>query len=121
MKKTLPYIFAIILIFGAFAHIIVPEFYSPMIPAFIPESFANIASFITELSVGILLFIPKYRHWGGLGFTILMIGFMPIHIWDFLKNEPAIGSKGIAAFRIIMQLAMIYAGWWIFRTYKKES
>ncbi len=115
MKKALSYIFAVILILSAIAHAVVPEMYLPLIPEFIPSNIANILSFISELAIGILLLIPKYRHWGGLGFMGLMIAFMPIHIWDYTKDEPFIGSKVGALIRIFVQVLLIYAGWWIYR------
>ena len=43
------------------------------------------------VTVGVLLFIPKYRHWGGLGFCVLMLAFLPLHIWDLFKEQPAVG------------------------------
>ena len=114
MKKALSYIFGVILILGSIAHLLVPDMYEPMIPGFISPTLANILSFIAELGIGILLVLPKYRHWGGLGFMALMLAFLPIHIWDYMKDEPYIGSKGIALVRITLQLLMIYAGWWIY-------
>lgn len=71
MKKILAYLFAAFLIFSAIAHLVKPEVYSPLIPDFIPADMANILAFITELAVGVLLILPKYRHWGGLGFMVL--------------------------------------------------
>lgn len=117
MKTILSYIFAAILLLSAVMHAIKPEFYAPMIPEFISENLANILSTITEAIVAILLILPKYRKLGGLGFMILMLAFLPIHIWDLTKEVPMVGSKGAAIFRLVMQFVLIYAGWWI---YKKE-
>ena len=119
MRKILSIFFAVFLVASGILHIVYPEPYAPMIPEFIPEILANGLSAILELVIGALLLMPKYRHWGGLGFMMLMIGFLPIHIWDFLKDEPAIGSKTVAAIRIVIQFLMIYAGLWIWK--KKPS
>lgn len=106
---------------GAFNHIYAPETYKDFIPNFIPETLANILSTIAEAIVGIALIIPKYRKWGGLGFFILMIIFLPIHIWDFTKEIPAIGSKVAATVRIAVQLLFIAAGWWIYKSYQSKD
>ncbi|MEM8523817.1 MAG: MauE/DoxX family redox-associated membrane protein [Bacteroidota bacterium] len=118
MKHILPLLLAALMLFGAVNHIIKPEFYVAMIPEFIPESFANISSAIVEAVIGIALIIPKYRKWGGLGFFLLMIAFLPIHIWDFSKEEPAIGSKNAAIIRLLVQFVFIYLGWRIWKKYE---
>ncbi|MEL6968544.1 MAG: MauE/DoxX family redox-associated membrane protein [Bacteroidota bacterium] len=114
MHQVLAYLFAGLLIVSAIAHIVNPAFYKRLIPDFINPRFAHILSFITELGAGILLILPQYRPWGGLAFMILMIAFMPIHIWDWTKERPMVGSKNAAIIRIIVQVVLIYAGWWIY-------
>ncbi len=118
MHLVLAYLFAVLLIVSAVAHIVNPAFYEPLIPDFISSKFANILSFITELAAGVLLILPAYRHWGGLAFMALMIAFMPLHIWDFTKDAPMVGSKNAAIVRIIVQVLLIYAGWWIYSSGK---
>lgn len=119
MRKILSYFFAAFLILSAIAHLVKPGVYAPMIPDFIPDNVANILAFITELATGILLVLPKYRKWGGLAFMALMIAFLPIHIWDYTKDLPMMGSKMAAIVRIVVQFLLIYAGWWIYRSSEK--
>ena len=121
MHQILAYLFAVLLIISAIAHIVNPAFYEPLIPDFINSRFANILSFITELAAGILLIVPKYRPWGGLAFMVLMIAFLPIHIWDLTKEAPMVGSKNAAIVRIIVQIVLIYAGWWIYSSPRSTS
>jgi uncharacterized membrane protein len=119
MKKILPYLLGILLVAGGIAHIVNPAFYEPMIPGFIPAGMANILSAIVELAVGILLFLPRYRYWGSIGFLVLMIAFLPIHIWDLLKESPAVGPSPAPEIRLTLQLVLIYAGWWMAKKYKE--
>ena len=105
------------MILGAVGHVVSPEVYSPLIPSFIPEFTAHLFSIITELGIGVALIISKFRKYGGLAFMILMIIFLPIHVWDMLKEEPFIGTKTIALVRVAVQFVMIYAGWWIYKKY----
>ena len=118
MKKIIPIFIAIAMILGAVAHIASPEIYSALIPNFISEFIAHLLAIIAEVAIGLALIIPKFRKYGGIAFMILMIIFLPIHVWDMLKEEPFIGTKTIALVRIAVQVLMIYAGWWIYKKYK---
>jgi uncharacterized membrane protein len=118
MKKILPYLLGAMLLAGAIAHIVTPAFYAPMIPAFIPVGLANILAAIVEAVIGVLFFLPKYRHWAGLGFLLLMVAFLPIHIWDLFKENPAVGAPPAPAIRLAVQLVLIYAGWWVYKKAK---
>lgn len=118
MKKITPIFIAIIMILGAVGHIVSPEIYSELIPSFIPEFIAHLFSIIAEAAIGLALIIPKFRKYGGLGFMILMIIFLPIHVWDLFKEDPFIGTKTIALVRVVVQGVLIYAGWWIYKKYK---
>lgn len=117
MKNILTYLFAIIMLAGAVGHIVAPAFYAPMVPDFIPLAFANIFSVIAEGTIGVMLLWPKYRKTGALLFVLLMLGFLPIHIWDWSKEQPAIGPSPAPEIRIMVQLLIIYGGWWL---YKKQ-
>lgn len=107
---------SVILLLSAFAHLFYPEYYAALIPDFISEDFANVAAAIAEGLIGIALLVGKYRSLGGLAFAVLMLLFLPIHIWDALREHSALGASPIPEFRLIMQLGLIYLGW---RIYKK--
>ncbi|MCP4520703.1 MAG: hypothetical protein GY827_03240 [Cytophagales bacterium] len=111
LKKVLSIIFGVLLILGGIGHIASPEFYSPMIPSFIPEWLANALAAISELIIGALLLLPKYRKQGWLLFMLLMIAFLPIHIWDAFKETPVIGPHPIPTIRIVFQFVFIFLGW----------
>ena len=115
VKKRLSITLGILLVVGAIAHLVVPEFYSPMIPDGIPEELANSVAFGAELLVGVSLILPQYRKKGGLQFMLLMIAFLPIHIWDLFRDDPAIGPHPAPAIRLAVQFVLIYAGWWLYR------
>lgn len=118
MKKVIPIFIAIAMILGGIGHIASPEMYAALIPSFIPEFIAHLFATIAEVAIGLALIIPKFRKYGGIAFMILMIIFLPIHVWDMLKEEPFIGTKTIAFVRIAVQVVMIYGGWWIYKKYK---
>jgi len=117
LRITLFILFGLFLLFGAYNHIAKPAFYTAFVPPFIPENLANILAAVAEGVVGIALLIPQTRTLGALGFTLMMIVFLPIHIWDLFRAQPAIGSFNAAVVRVMIQLLVIYAGWWL---WKKE-
>lgn len=118
MKHFVTYLFAFILLAGGLFHIISPAFYEPITPDFVSLEFANVAAAIVEGSIGLALLIPRYRKFGALGFTLLMVAFLPIHIWDATKEVPAVGSTAIAVVRLMIQCGLIYGGWWLFKKYR---
>jgi uncharacterized membrane protein len=115
MKTVLAIFFAVLLLAGGFMHIKSPAFYHNFVPSFIPFTLANVLATVAELAIGVLLLIPKYREWGALGFMLLMVAFLPIHVWDALKETPAIGSKQVAFIRIAIQMVLIFGGWWLWK------
>ncbi|WP_396633462.1 hypothetical protein [Maribacter sp. R86514] len=121
LQIILIYLLALLMLAGAFNHIYAPETYKAFIPSFISENLANIVSAAIEAIIGVALIIPKYRKWGGLGFALLMMFFLPIHIWDLTKEIPAIGSKIGAIVRLVVQILFIAAGWWIYKSYKGKD
>lgn len=120
MKKVLPYILALLLFISAVAHIINPDFYAPLMPEFIPVQLGNIFATITEFVIGVMLILPQYKKLGGLAFMILMIIFLPLHIWELFKENPLVGPWPAPLIRLVLQFVLIYAGWWIYRSKKTQ-
>ncbi|MGB1042785.1 MAG: hypothetical protein ACPGU6_05285 [Tenacibaculum sp.] len=109
---------AAFLIFGGFNHYNNPEFYNGFIPDFLPKLTVNYISGFIEILLGVGLFIKNYQLKAAFGIFLLMLFFMPIHIWDAFKETPAIGSKTAAYIRIAVQF--LFIGWaWVI--YKNES
>jgi len=118
IKIIIAYLLGLFLILGAIAHLINPAFYAEMIPDFFPASLANILASISEGLIAFALFLPKYRRTGGLLFFLLMLAFLPLHIWDLLKEDPFMGSTIAAVIRILFQFLLLYAGWWVWKNHK---
>jgi len=89
-------------------HFLKPDFFSVFVPDFLPfKSFIIYASGIVEILLGVLLIIPKYKKLAAAGILILMIVFLPIHIWDVFSDAPAIGSHKAAYIRLPLQFVLI--------------
>lgn len=107
------------MLFGAYNHIANPNFYNGFIPDFLPKIAVNYLSALVELIIGVLILIPNKRNLGALSFVALMVAFFPIHIWDLLKDIPAIGSKQAAVIRLVVQCIFIAIGYFVFKKSKK--
>lgn len=108
LKVTL----AIFLMFGGVQHFLKPDFYIPFVPKFLPFTVAIIyISGLIEIVFGIALFIKKYAKFGAWGIFILMLLFLPIHIWDVFSDTPAIGSHKAALIRLPIQFVLIVVSW----------
>ena len=109
------------IIFGAFfmfagvMHIIKPNFFKHFIPNGFPKLTVNYIAGIVEFSVGIGLFFPQTASYAAIGIFILLVLFLPIHIWDATKERPAIGSKIIAYVRIPLQFLLMYGAYLLYQ------
>lgn len=120
MKKVLPYPLALMMFAGAIAHVIMPEFYSAMVPDSLPLHLANYLAAVIETCLGVLLIIPNYKKTGGLGFMLLMIAFLPFHVWDLFRDHPAVGPYPAPILRLLFQFLLIFAGYRVFKSYQNQ-
>lgn len=108
--KLLQVLLAVFLIYGGIQHFVKPAFYEPFVPGFLVYKTVVIyISGILEIALGILLFIPKYAKLAATGIIVLMLAFLPVHVWDVLSDSPAIGSHRAALIRLPVQL--LFIGW----------
>jgi uncharacterized membrane protein len=112
-KLTLTLLFGAIMILGGVMHFINPEMYYPFIPDFLPKNLVNYAAGMLEMAAGIGAMIPRYRAKGTLAILLLMLAFLPLHIIDVFKENPAIGSAQAALIRLPIQFVLIFWAWFI--------
>jgi uncharacterized membrane protein len=115
MKKIwliLKVVLAIFLTFGGVQHFISPNNYIPFVPSVLPFTLAIIYLFgLFEILFGLALFFKKLETIGAWGILILMLLFLPIHIWDVFSNTPAMGSHNAALIRLPIQFVLIFIAW----------
>lgn len=109
---ALKFLLAVFLIFGGIQHFISPESYVLFVPVFLPWTLAIIyVSGLLEILFGLALFFKKWSGIGARGILILMLLFLPIHIWDVFSETPAIGSQTAALIRLPLQFLIIGVAW----------
>ena len=96
------------MIYAGAQHFINVDFFNGFIPDFLVyKTFIIYASGVVEVMLGILLLIPQYKRTAASGIFVLMICFLPIHVWDVFSETPAIGSHEAALIRLPIQILLI--------------
>lgn len=111
-------LFALFMIFGGINHFLKPDMYLPFIPTGLPVLVIIYLSGVIEIALGVGALIPKTRTWSTLGILLLMIAFLPLHVIDVFKENPAVGSHKVALIRLPMQFVLIAWAWFIYKKSK---
>ncbi len=105
-------LFAIFMIMGGVQHFLKPDFYLPFVPDFLPFKMEVIyMSGLLEIALGALLLLKKYARLAAMGIFILMVLFLPIHVWDVFSSTPAIGTHKAALIRLPFQFLFMAIAW----------
>jgi uncharacterized membrane protein len=115
IKLILTFLFGIFMVGNGMYHFSKPETYFPFIPNFLPKVTINYLVAITEILVGISVFIPQTRQYGAVIILVMMMAFLPIHIIDAFRQNPLIGTKQVAFQRLGLQFGLIIWAWFINR------
>lgn len=107
-------VFGVFFCFAGIMHFVKPNFFKHFIPSFLPKLTVNYIVGIIEFVLGVGLFFSLTVKNAAISIFILMILFLPIHIWDFTKERPAIGSKKMAIIRIPFQFLLMYLTYLIY-------
>ncbi|MGJ8733214.1 MAG: DoxX family protein [Cellulophaga sp.] len=106
--NILKVLLALFMIYAGLQHFVKPDFYNPFVPdVLVFKTFIIYASGILEVSLGVLLLVPKFAKKAAFLIFILMLVFLPIHVWDVFSSTPAIGSHQAALIRLPIQLVLI--------------
>ena len=108
-------IFAVFFIYAGIMHFLKPAFFKHFIPNGFPKLTINYIVGVIEFGLGLSLFFPKAATYAAYGIFILLIVFLPIHVWDATKKRPAIGSKIFAYIRIPFQFLLMYGAYLIYQ------
>jgi uncharacterized membrane protein len=106
---------------AGFAHLSTPEFFLPFIPPWLPfEWFVIYASGVLELALALMLFIPRTEKWAAAGIFAMLLIYLPLHIWDLFREQPAIGSFGMAIVRVPIQFILLGLSWKLFKSSQNQ-
>jgi len=106
-------ILALFLIFAGIQHFLDPDFFMKVIPPFLLSIGLPIVyiSGVIEIAIGVMMLINKYQVAGTYAFFILMLLFLPLHIWDVFADSPFTGNRQNALIRLAIQFLLIGVLW----------
>ena len=107
-------VFGLFFSYAGIMHFVKPKFFNGFIPSFLPKLTVNYIFGAIEVLLGIGLFFSLTVKNAAVGIFILMILFLPLHIWDLFKEKPAIGSKKLAIIRVPIQFLLMYCSYLIY-------
>ncbi len=114
---------ALFITYAGVQHFVNPTFFVKVIPPFLMDIALPIVyiSGVIEIVIGLLLFTNKYQRLGAMSFFLLMVAFLPLHIWDVFAEDPFTGSRNAAYIRLAMQFVLIALLWKLQSLYKSEK
>lgn len=119
LQQILFFILIVFYIFAGYNHFASPSFYLPIIPPYLSNwaNEINLLSGILEIILGILLIPKSTRPYAAKGIIILLILFIPSHIYFIQKGSFTLGAIEITPtlswFRLLIgqPILMLWA-WW---------
>jgi len=94
IKKGLLIIAIVFYIFAGYNHFANPGFYLPLIPPYLSlwANELNLLSGIIEIVLGLLLIPEKTRQYAAWAIVLMLIAFIPSHIYFIQKGTFTLGS-----------------------------
>jgi uncharacterized membrane protein len=115
LKKASLLLLIILYVSGGINHFIHPEAYLPIIPDYLPYPMViNIVSGILEIILGSMLIFSKTRAFAAYGIIILLVLFIPTHIYMIQKGgcmSEAICIPNWAAWIRLFPLQFLLMAW----------
>lgn len=121
MKKHLSlYLMAIFYLLAGINHFRSPQFYYSIIPSYLGNApMINILSGIAEIIFAFLLLLKPTRKWACYGIILMLLAFVPAHIY-MLQKGFCIGENcvpiGLLWIRILVLQPMLI--WWAWKNRK---
>lgn len=114
-------IVAVVMLGGGVAHLASPASFSPLVPPFLPAVPVLFVAGFVQIAIGIAVIWPRTRPLGGLAFAVLCAGYLPLHLWDFVRPDPVFAPPVAASVRLLVQLLFVAAGLALWRRATQEQ
>ncbi len=82
------YVMAGLYVLAGINHFVNPSGYLRLIPEYLPNpTLLNVIAGICEVGFGILLFFPQTRKWAAWGIILMLLAFIPAHVYFIELNS----------------------------------
>jgi uncharacterized membrane protein len=101
---------ALLFVGAGVAHLVRPSLFEPMVPPSLPAPRALVLlSGVAEIVGGSALLLPALRPWAGAGLALMLLAFLPAHVYMLRAHERFAGfaPRWALAARVPMQFALI--------------
>ncbi len=120
--KYIKFFFFLLLTIAGAVHLFFPGKYVSFVPEFLPFIMPIIyVSGVIEIALGVLLIFKKTAPYAATGIFILMLIFLPLHVFDMFRDRPAIGSHTFAILRLLLQFVLIWLAWGVKQNIQKPD
>lgn len=122
LKKGMLYLMIVFYVLGGYNHFYNPSFYIPLIPPYL-STWAVVLNLIAgffEIILGILLIPTQTRKWAGWGIVMMLIAFIPSHIYFIERGNFTLGSFTMSPLiswirLLVFQPLLIFLALWVSR------
>jgi uncharacterized membrane protein len=119
-KKILLFVMVIFYLYAGYYHFVNPYFYYSIIPPYLSawEKSINLTAGFIEIGLALLLIPDSTRRFAALGIIVMLLAFIPSHIYFFEKGNFKLGdftvTPMIAWIRlVIIHPVLIIWAWWV--------
>ncbi|WP_410501188.1 MauE/DoxX family redox-associated membrane protein [Flagellimonas sp. HSM57] len=119
MKRIFFYAFVVFYFLAGIYHFVNPEFYYSLIPDYLPfPKLLNAVSGLSEITFGVLVLFSKTRKIGGYVIILLLLLFIPSHIYFIQTGSCADNSLCVSPWiswsrLLIIHPLLLFWAWWI--------
>ena len=107
------YLMAAMYIIAGIFHFIKPKAYLRIMPRYLPKhKLLVILSGVAEIILGAALCIPTLTRLAIYGIIMMLIAFIPVHVYMFTEKKASLGiPQWILFLRIALQFGLMYWAW----------
>lgn len=108
-EKMVKWLFVGLFLLGAVGHFVQPEFFLRIIPEFVPyKTELVLLSGIAEAIAALLLVYKGTARLGALLILLMLLAYVPLHVYMAVKGFPADMPPVAAWLRLVFQFMLIY-------------
>lgn len=122
IKTTSKYLLASLMIFAGTMHFANPAFFLKIMPPYLPmHKELVLLSGAFEISLGLLLLIPRFSRLAAWGIIALLIAVFPANIYLYQHQEIVPASSTIHLLRLLLQGVLVLWAFWHTRQEEKKT
>ncbi|MCU0649258.1 MAG: hypothetical protein MUF00_14770 [Gemmatimonadaceae bacterium] len=108
-------VIAITMLLGGVSHLVAPEQFMALVPRPLPPHAVLYITGVVQLAIGGSVLWSRTRRAAGFAFAVLCLGYLPLHLWDFVRPDPVFTPPVAASIRVAVQLVFIATGFTLWR------